>query len=38
MRTLGKFAIYSGKEFTFLPHSNGSFAIISFDSTDLNNG
>ncbi|MED4955926.1 hypothetical protein ABEO75_09540 [Paenibacillus macerans] len=38
MRTLGKFAIYNGKEYTFLPRSGGSFALISFDSIDLNNG
>lgn len=38
LRTLGKFAIYNEKEYTFLPLSDSSFSLISFDSIDLNNG
>lgn len=38
MRTIGKFAIYNGREYTFLSRSNGSFALISFNSQDLNSG
>lgn len=38
MRTLGKFAIFKDKEYTFLARSNGSYTLISFDSLDLENG
>ncbi|MFD0671926.1 hypothetical protein [Cohnella sp. GCM10027633] len=38
LRTLGKFAIYNEEEYIFLARSDDSFALISFDSKDLEKG
>ncbi|RIW30387.1 hypothetical protein D3H55_16750 [Bacillus salacetis] len=38
IRTLGKFALYDHKEYRFLPQSDGSFALISTNSSDLHKG
>lgn len=38
MKTLGKFAVYNGREYQFLDLNNGSFSLISNDENDINIG
>lgn len=38
MRTLGKIALYKGREYEFLNKSDGTYAIYSENSADLESG
>lgn len=38
MRTLGKTALYKGREYEFLNKSDGTYAIYSENSADVENG
>lgn len=38
MKTLGKFAVYNGREYQFLDLNDGSFSLISNDENDINIG
>lgn len=38
MRTLGKIALYTGREYEFLNKSDGTYAIYSENSADLESG
>lgn len=38
MKTLGKFAVYKGKEYQFTDISDGNYSLISEDEKDTNIG
>ena len=38
MKTLGKFAVYKGKEYQFIDIGNGNYSLISEDEKDINTG